>query len=167
MTTDVPLAFRYLRRETLVATQATMHVEWLRDCLEPHFCAQAAPAGDWSVAFSADPDGYRALASQRRASGDEIPFFTLDSRLVALPQWNGGRAGDVVAFDEEFDVFYTVRRDRRVDVLATDLRPRGRRAASWYVSWPWKRPSRRAACSARGRVRARWNRLCHCAEERR
>jgi len=127
VTAGVPLAFRYLKHETLVATEATMHVEWLRDCLEPHFCAQAAHSGDWRVAFAADPDAYRALASQRRAPGDEIPFFTLDSRLVALPRWNDRGTGDTVAFDAEFDVFYTVRRERReVDVLATDLRPWGR-----------------------------------------
>jgi hypothetical protein len=128
VTIDGRLALRYLTRDTLVATGATTHVEWLRDCLAPHFDAQRARAGDWTVTFTADPDGYRALASLgRTAGGEAVPFFTLDSGLAAFPQWNGGRAGDIVAFDDEFDVFYSVRRERcEVDVLARDLRPWGR-----------------------------------------
>ena len=127
VTAGVPLGFRYLMRETRVATPSATYAQWLRECLEPHFSVNTAKAADWIVTFAADPEGYRALASQRRAADDEIPFFTLDSRLVALPRWNGGRAGELVGFDAEFEVFYTVRQEsREVDVLATDLRPWGR-----------------------------------------
>ena len=122
------LALQYLRRCTRVATEAAGHLEWLRECLEPHFVAQTTNACDWSVAFSSDPERFgRVMAQQRTPVGEPVAFFTLDSRLVRLPRWNGGATDEVVAFDEEFDVYYTVNEARRhVDVLAQTLRPWGR-----------------------------------------
>ena len=72
-----------------------------------------------------------ATAASWRNNGrqwaNQVAFFTLDSRLVRLPRWNGGATDEVVAFDEEFDVYYTVSEARRqVDVLARTLRPWGR-----------------------------------------
>jgi hypothetical protein len=128
VTPGAALAFQYLRQRTRVATDAPGHLEWLRECLEPHFAPQTSNACDWNVTFSSDPERYGCLTAQKRApSGETLAFFTLDSRLVRLPRWNGGAAGDVVAFDDEFDVFYRVSEARReVDVVAKTLRPWGR-----------------------------------------
>jgi hypothetical protein len=103
-------------------------VQWLRDCLEPHFRSEAAHDGDWQVTFSADPERFgRVMAQRVRTSDETVPFFALDSGLVALSRWNADDAEAMVAYDEEFDVFFTVRRaHREVDVLARDLRPWGR-----------------------------------------
>ena len=117
--------FRYLRSDTLVDTQTSSHVRWLRDCLEPHFRSEPAHDGNWHVAFSTDPDRFRRVMAQRIPTGGEtVPFFTLDTRLVALPRWNAPGAEVTVAFDEEFDVFFSVCPARRkVEVLARELRP--------------------------------------------
>jgi len=125
---DAALAFRYVRRRTRVATDATGHLEWLCECLEPHFAAQTTNASDWNITFSLDPQRYSSLSAQQRASSNEtVALFTLDSRLVRLPRWNGGVNGDLVVFDEEFDVFYTVSKARlEIGVLARTLRPWGR-----------------------------------------
>ena len=122
---DAALAFRYVRRRTRVATDATGHLEWLCECLEPHFAAQTTNASDWNITFSLDPQRYSSLSAQQRASSNEtVALFTLDSRLVRLPRWNGGVNGDLVVFDEEFDVFYTVSKARlEIGVLARTLRP--------------------------------------------
>ena len=118
-------AFRYLRRDTLVETETAAHVEWLRDCLEPHFRCEPACDGNWCVAFSTDPERFRRVMAQRvHTAHESIPFFTLDSRVVALPRWNPEGAEVTVAFDEEFEVFFTVCPARReVEVLARELRP--------------------------------------------
>jgi len=125
---DALRAFRYMRCDTLVATEAPAHLQWLRDCLEPHFHSEATHNGDWRVAFSANPELFRKVTAQRLCTSDEtVPFFALDSRIITLPRWNASDADETVAFDEEFDVFFIVRRARReVDVLARDLRPWGR-----------------------------------------
>ena len=118
-------AFRYLRRETLVATETSAQLEWLRDCLVPHFREKPASDPDWRVAFSTNAVRFREVMSRRRHPCEEtLPFFALDSRLVSLPRWNADDDAETLAFDEEFDVFFSVRRDRReVDVLAREPRP--------------------------------------------
>ena len=128
MKADGMRTFRYMRHDTLVATEASAHMQWLRDCVEPHFCSEAARDGDWRVTFSADPELFLAVMTKRVHMREvTVPFFTLDTRLVVLSRWNAVDAEEIVAYDEEFDVFFTVRPARReVDVLARDLRPWGR-----------------------------------------
>lgn len=125
MNADAPRAFRYLRRTTLVSTEADAHLQWLCDCLEPHFRSSAPDHGDWRVASSVDPDRFRELMERGAHAGREtVPFFALDSRIVALPRWNADDPQETLAFDEEFDVLFTVRRGlREVDVLAREPRP--------------------------------------------
>ncbi|HJU23921.1 MAG TPA: hypothetical protein VJ891_15550 [Casimicrobiaceae bacterium] len=125
MNANPPRAFRYLRRETLVSTETPAELEWLRDCLAPHFRETPAGNGDWRVAFSTDSVRFGEIMSRRRHPRQEtLPFFALDSQLVSLPRWNADDEHETLAFDEEFDVFFSVRRDRHeVDVLAREPRP--------------------------------------------
>lgn len=122
---NTPRAFRYTRNETLVATETSAQLDWLRDCLVPHFREEPAIDGDWRVAFSTNPVRFREIMSRRRHRHEEaLPFFALDSRLVSLPRWNADDADETLAFDDEFDVFFSVRRDRHeVEVLAREPRP--------------------------------------------
>lgn len=126
--TRAQLILRYRRQRTLVTTSASGHLEWLRQCLAPHFSVAAGSDCDWRVTFAADADRYRQLLDLgAHSSAEHIPFFALDSRVVELPRWNGSSSGETIAFDDEFKVFYIVRAGRReVDVLASEIRPWGR-----------------------------------------
>ena len=116
--------FRFRRHGTLVAADAPMHLEWLAGFLAPYFTLSHDGTADWRVTFSAAADRYERLHAQgAHPSGDLIPFFALDSRLVELPRWSGPPGDELVVFDEEFQVFYGVRRhSHEVFVLASSPR---------------------------------------------
>lgn len=116
------MTLRHARRGVRVLTEWSTHLDWLSECLEPHFSSSTSGEADWQVTFSVSKNRYDALlACGGDSSGQRIPFFALDSRLVELPRWRGAGKGRLVAYDDEFRVFYIVsRRTREIEVLARE-----------------------------------------------
>jgi len=102
-----------------VGSDDPSHLAWLVEFLSPAFEVGIETSWDFAVELSEDTAGYEACANRGpHASEVDVDVFTLDSRAVRLPVWNG-HADGMTLFDAQFKVFYEIPDDRRSVHLLT------------------------------------------------
>jgi hypothetical protein len=109
----------YIVEVIRIGSDDPSHLAWLVEFLSPAFETGSESGWDFSVELSEDSTRYEACAKRGpHASEVENDVFTLDSRAVRLPVWNGLAEG-MTLFDAQFHVFYEIPDDRRSVHLLT------------------------------------------------
>src|SRR5262249_18955492 len=84
---------------------------WLEEFLAPWFEVVATEPGAYHVTLEIQEEQYRELRRHppegRHAEAD---CFLLDTRVMRHPVWRD-RVDDLVIFDQQFEVFYSIRRE--------------------------------------------------------
>jgi hypothetical protein len=108
-----------------VESEEKSHLAWLEEFLAPQFDLSADPVHDCRVTVIEDSDRYCATLALGPGSGT-LDAFTLDTRVVTLPRWQGA---ETRLFDAKPGVFYDIAgHPYAVTIQSTPGNVRGRTA---------------------------------------